>query len=135
VLGDCGTFPPLLSLVLEACESKLGRRTVALDVSGLIPLTDLFVITSAPNKRQVQAISDEVMERLKRSAKRIPLGVEGYLDAEWVLIDYGEVVVHVFLEEARELYDLERLWADAPRLVPPVDAPPVAPAATPLPPG
>jgi len=78
-------------------------------------LTDAFVITAGTNPRQVRTISDEVERQLKMAGKGGPLRVEGLDDARWVLMDYGDLVVHVFMEEARQFYDLESLWGDAPR--------------------
>jgi ribosome-associated protein len=79
-------------------------------------ITDSFVITSAPNDRLVRTIAEEVERRVKEAGGPAPLRVEGLREAEWVLLDYGDFVVHVFLEETRRFYDLERLWADAPRV-------------------
>jgi ribosome-associated protein len=74
--------------------------------------TDFFVICTAANSRQTQAISDEVASELKR-AGHLPLNVEGYDNAQWVLVDFGDCIVHVFQEKTRRLYDLERLWRQA----------------------
>ena len=79
-------------------------------------ITDAFVITSASNVRLVRTIAEEVEQRVKAAGGPAPYRVEGTDDARWVLMDYGDFVVHVFLDEARRYYDLERLWADAPRL-------------------
>jgi ribosome-associated protein len=103
------------AVAARAASSKLGRDTVVLGVEKLLGLTDAFVITSGANPRQVRSISDEVERQLKLAGRGGPLSVEGLDDARWVLIDYGEFVVHVFMEEAREFYDLEHLWGDAPR--------------------
>jgi ribosome-associated protein len=100
--------------VARAASSKLGRDTVVLAVEELLGLTDAFVITSGSNARQVRTISDEVERQLKLAGAGGPLSVEGLDDARWVLLDYGDLVVHVFSEEARHFYDLEGLWADAP---------------------
>ena len=77
--------------------------------------TDFFVITSANNGRQVRTIAEAVEERLKESG-RVPLRTEGRSDLTWVLLDYGDLVVHVFLEETRRFYDIERLYRDVPRV-------------------
>jgi ribosome-associated protein len=74
---------------------------------------DYFVICSGTNQRQNQAIWDEVAQRMKKVAGEMPISVEGYENAEWILGDYGDVIVHVFSEEKREYYQLERLWRDA----------------------
>ena len=86
-----------------------------LDVSGLLVITDLFVIGTGTSRRHVLTLAEEVEERLKQEDRR-PLRREGVEDATWVLLDYGDVVVHVFDEETRRYYDLERLWGDAPRV-------------------
>jgi ribosome-associated protein len=99
----------------RAASSKKGSDTVILGVGPLLEITDAFVITSGANPRQVRTISEEVELRLKRHGGPRPLSVEGRDDASWVLMDYGDFVVHVFAEETRAFYDLERLWADAPR--------------------
>lgn len=87
-----------------------------LDVSGLIVLTDVFIIASGTSRRHVMALAEETEMQLKADDRR-PLRREGMDDGTWVLLDYGDVVVHLFDEETRAYYDLERLWADAPRLV------------------
>jgi ribosome-associated protein len=105
----------------RAASSKQARDIVILDVHGLIVITDHFVICSAPTERQVRTIVDAVEEAL-RERDRKPVRREGETEGRWVLLDYVDVVVHVFAEEEREFYDLERLWRDAPR-VPFEDAP------------
>jgi ribosome-associated protein len=103
-------------LAARAADSKLGERTVILSVGDALGITEAFVITSGGNARQVRTIADEVELQLKRAEGRAPIRIEGLDDARWVLMDYGDFLVHVFLEEAREYYDLEHLWADAPRV-------------------
>lgn len=100
----------------DAASSKTADPTVVLDVGDLLVITDHFVITSGSNVRQVRTIAEEVELRVKAHGGGAPRYIEGLDDARWVLLDYGAFVVHVFLEEARRYYDLERLWADAPRL-------------------
>lgn len=80
-----------------------------LDLTGVTSFTDFFVICSGSNQRQLQAIADEVQKQLKAQGER-PLSVEGYDQAEWILADYGDFIVHMFSEQARAFYDLERLW-------------------------
>jgi ribosome-associated protein len=87
-----------------------------LEVGEIIAITEYFVITGAPNGRQVRTIVEEVERRIKDESGESPRSIEGMADATWVLLDYGDVIVHVFLGDAREYYDLERLWADAPRV-------------------
>jgi len=100
----------------QAAEAKGGDDTVILEVGAVLAITDAFVITSGRNRRQVATIAEEVEHRLKAGGGPSPLRVEGRELAEWVLLDYGDFVVHVFLDETRRFYDLERLWADAPRI-------------------
>ena len=99
----------------RAASSKQARDIAILDVRGLIVITDLFVICSAPTERQVKTIVDAVEESL-RGRDRKPVRREGETEGRWVLLDYVDLVVHVFAEEEREFYDLERLWRDAPRV-------------------
>ena len=94
---------------------------VALDLRAVASFTEFFVIATAANQRQVQAIADEINEQLKKQLEMRPVRVEGYKSAEWVLLDYGDFVVHIFNREAREFYDLARLWRDARRVELPQD--------------
>jgi ribosome-associated protein len=113
----------LVRLAAEAAASKTDEPTVVIEVGDLLAITEYFVVASGSNDRQVRAIAEEVERRLKQHSEgRSPRTVEGLDDARWVLMDYGDFVVHVFLEEARRFYDLERLWGDAPRLDLPVPA-------------
>jgi ribosome-associated protein len=89
---------------------------VVLDVGDVLAIVDRFVVTGASNTRQVRTIAEEVEEQVKRAGFDGPLRSEGLDDSRWVLLDFGDVVVHVFLDEAREYYDLERLWSDVPRV-------------------
>jgi len=84
-----------------------------LDLTGITSFADYFVICTGGNQRQVQAISDEVGMQLKQQARELPTSLEGYNQAEWVLADYGDLLVHVFSPKARAYYDLERLWRAA----------------------
>jgi len=104
---------------LHAASEKKALDVVVLDLREIASFTDFFVITTGANERQVQAISDEVYETLKKSGST-SARVEGYKTAEWVLLDYGDFVVHVFEQKARQFYDLERLWRESKR----VDLPP-----------
>lgn len=96
----------------RAAADKKAQDIVLLRLSAITSFTDYFLICSGNSARQVQAIADEVQAQLKKQGVR-PLNVEGYNSAEWVLIDYGPLVVHIFSENARRFYDLERLWRDA----------------------
>ena len=112
-------------MAARAADDKQGSDIVALDVGGILAIVDWFVITSASNPRQVRTIAEEVEAQVKAGSGDGPLRVEGMDDARWVLLDFGDVVVHVFLDEVRAFYELERLWADVPRLdwTPEVPAP------------
>jgi ribosome-associated protein len=98
-----------------AASGKKGGDTVVLAVGPILLITDAFVITHGTNARQVRTIAEEVEDQVRAVGGPSPLRIEGLDDARWVLIDYGDFVVHVFLEEVRRFYDLERLWADAER--------------------
>lgn len=100
----------------RAAAAKGGDDTVILEVGQVLAITDAFVITSGRNHRQVATIAEEVEARLKAEGGIAPLRTEGVGEADWVLLDYGDFVVHVFLDEVRHFYDLERLWSDAPRV-------------------
>ncbi len=99
-----------------AAADKKGEDIVVLDVGDILGIADAFVITSASNTRQVRTIVEEVEKQLREWCEAKPRAVEGLDDASWVLLDYGDVVVHVFLTETRAFYGLERLWADAARV-------------------
>ncbi len=105
----------LARVAARAADDKTATDTVVLEVGEVLGIAEAFVITSAGNERLVRTIAEEVERQVKEAGGPGPLRVEGKSDARWVLIDYGDIVVHVFLEEARRYYDLERLWADAPR--------------------
>lgn len=104
----CGT-------AARACWEKGGEDTVILSVGQAISITDAFVITSGTNPRQVRTMAEEVEEKVKQAGGPAPLRIEGLDDARWVLMDYGDFVVHLLLEEARQFYQLDRLWSDAER--------------------
>src|SRR5271155_3958621 len=107
-----------INSAIQACLDKKAEELTILEMEkGSGAFTDYFVLCSATNPRQVQAIADEVEMRLK-SAGLHPAHVEGYKQAEWVLVDYVDFVVHVFSEKARKFYDLERLWKSAKKLEP-----------------
>lgn len=98
-----------------AADEKLAERVMAIDVSDQMPLTDVFVIASAPSERQVGAIVDEVEDRLRELGGK-PVRREGERDGRWVLMDFGDIIVHVQHEEERQYYALERLWKDCPEI-------------------
>ena len=98
---------------MRAAESKKATDIKVLDLSGITSFADYFVICTGANQRQIQAVSDEVCLQLKEQAQELPLSLEGYNQAEWVLADYGDLLVHIFSPKARDYYDLERLWRSA----------------------
>lgn len=104
-----------LCTALHAAGEKKAIEPVVLDLRAIASFTDYFVIFSGANERQVQAISDEVYETLKKAGEPAAR-VEGYNTAEWILLDYGDFVVHVFEQKARKFYDLERLWRESKRV-------------------
>ncbi len=110
------TVPPLSQVAARAAASKSGEETTVLAMADLLGLTDAFVITAGRNTRQVKTSVDEVERQVKASGGTGPVRIEGLDDARWVLMDYGDFLVHVFLDEARSYYDLEHLWAEAPRI-------------------
>ena len=112
-----------VSLVLvaaRAASDKLATHIMAFDVSEQLAITDAFVLASASNDRQVKAIVDEIEDKAREAGRR-PIRREGERDGRWVLIDYGDVVVHVQHEEERSFYALERLWRDCPSIPLPAD--------------
>ncbi len=98
----------------RAADDKKAEAVVVLDVGEVLSITGWFVIASGANARQVKTIAEEVEARLKAEVDLAPLRIEGLDANRWVLLDYGDFVVHVFLEEEREYYQLERLWSDVP---------------------
>ena len=105
----------LAKAAAAAAEDKLASKIVAIDVSEQLALTDIFVLASAPNDRQVSAIVDGVEDKLRELGVK-PVRREGERDGRWVLIDYSDIVVHVQHEEERDYYQLERLWKDCPTI-------------------
>jgi ribosome-associated protein len=112
----------LLDVAAKAADSKQAEDLVALDVSGPLPLTDIFLLASARNERNVVAIADEIEDKLAEVGTKA-LRREGRNEARWVLLDFGDLVVHVFHQEDRAYYSLERLWKDCPVL--PIELPQV----------
>ena len=103
----------LVHTAARAASDKLAQHIMAFDVSDQLAITDAFVLASATNDRQVKAIVDEIEDKLRDLGEK-PIRREGERDGRWVLIDYGDVVVHVQHEEERQFYALERLWRDCP---------------------
>jgi ribosome-associated protein len=109
-----------IALALHSASDKKALDLVLIDLREIATFTDYFVISSGANQRQVQAIADEVVEKLKKAGTPAAR-VEGYRTAEWVLVDYGDFIVHVFDGQARKFYDLERLWREGKRIALPPD--------------
>ena len=103
----------LVTVAARAADSKQGEDLVALDVSGPLPLADAFLLVTGRNERNVQAIASEVEDRMIQAGAK-PLRREGRAEGRWILLDFGDVIVHVFHEEDRLFYSLERLWKDCP---------------------
>lgn len=101
-----------LRVAARAASERKATEMVALDLREIASFTEFFLICTGANQRQVQAISNAVEEELRKAGKR-PLHTEGYSNAEWILVDYGDFIVHVFSAASRKFYDLERLWRDA----------------------
>lgn len=100
----------------RAAEDFRGQDTLVLDLTDVTPIVDYFVITTGTSSRQMRALAEEVLAKMKAEGQR-PLGTEGTAgNSAWVLYDFGDIVLHVFTADARKLYDLEHLWADAPRI-------------------
>ncbi len=102
-------------IAADALDDKKGTEISLLDVGDLLSITEVFLIVTGNSRPHVRTLADAVDEKLKEHGRR-PLRTEGGSDAEWVLLDYGDFVVHVFQPEPRDFYGLERLWGDAPRL-------------------
>lgn len=110
-----------VKLALKIASEKKAFDIVALDLREIASFTEYFLIFSGANQRQVQAIADGIEEDLKKNLKSRAIRIEGYRTAEWILMDYGDFVVHIFERKARETYDLQRLWRDAKRVELPED--------------
>ncbi|MEY2849048.1 MAG: ribosome silencing factor [Actinomycetota bacterium] len=115
----------LLAVAVLAADSKQAEDLVALDVSGPLPLTDIFLLATGRNERNVVSIASEVEDRLLEAGVKT-LRREGRAEGRWILLDFGDLVVHVFHEEDRMYYSLERLWKDCPAL--PIELPASTPA-------
>lgn len=112
---------PEVKLAIQCAADKKAFDMIALDLRSIASFTEFFIIATGSNQRQVQAIADEINEQLKKQLQRRPVRIEGYNSAEWVLLDFGDFIVHIFNNEAREFYDLARLWRDARRVELPQD--------------
>ena len=112
---NSNSFPQAIRVAVEAAQNKKAAAITILDLSGLGAFTEYFIVCTGFSRPQVHAICEEVEEQLARIG-RCPKHREGYRAAEWVLLDFGDFVVHVFGEQARRYYDLERLWRQATKL-------------------
>ena len=102
------------TVAARAADEKQGRNIVVLDVGRILAIAELFVVLDAPNRRLVRTLVDEIEQAVRAATGRSPRRVEGVREQQWVLLDYGDVVVHVFLDEIRRYYEIERLYRDAP---------------------
>ncbi len=102
-----------VKLAITSAGEKKAFDISAIDLREVASFTEFFIIASGSNSRQVQAISDEITEKLKEQLNSRVVRIEGYTAGEWILLDYGDFIVHIFEQKAREFYDLERLWRDA----------------------
>jgi ribosome-associated protein len=111
-----GPVPVAATTAARSADAKLGENTVVLAMTELFGVVDAFVITSASNSRHVRTLVEEIERAVKETHEQAPVRIEGLSDATWVLMDYGDFIAHVFLQETREYYDLEHLWSGAPRV-------------------
>ena len=105
----------ILDMIRECIAERKGRDTVVLDLTKLTAIADYFVICSGTSSMHARAISEHIALTCKR-AGLMPIGIEGEKNARWILLDYGDVVIHIFVDETRQFYNLERLWGDARRV-------------------
>lgn len=106
----------LVAITIGALEDKKGENVTVLDLTEVSPIADYFIICSGSNSRQVRSLVEEVERKIKGKINYAPRAIEGLADASWVLMDYVDFVVHVFMPEIRDFYSLERLWSDAVRV-------------------
>lgn len=106
----------LLNAAAVAAADALAEEIVAIDVTGRLPFNDVFLICTADNPRHLRAVLNGIETDVRKNTGRSPLHVEGTEESEWVLVDYGDVAVHLFLGEARGFYSLDKLWGAAPRV-------------------
>jgi ribosome-associated protein len=115
-IGTPATAVEVARTAALTADDKKAERTLVLFVADVLSITDYFVITSASNRRLVRTVVDEIEQVVRDRHDRSPLRVEGVSEQQWVLIDYGDVVVHVFSDEIRAYYEIERLYRDVPRI-------------------
>lgn len=100
----------LFKTVFEACQDLKAENIVSLNLSCVESYTDVVLVVTATNERQIQAVADHILQRVSQNCHKHPLGVEGYQSLSWILIDFGDVICHVFLNTTRDLYHLEDMW-------------------------
>ena len=106
----------IAKIAAQAADEKQATDVIVLDVGEILAITDLFVVASAGNKRQVRTISDAITDAVRTQTGRSPLSSEGVTEQQWILIDYGSVVIHIFDDETRRFYEIERLYRDVPAI-------------------
>lgn len=104
------------AIAARAADDKQGSNIIVLDVGDILAITEMFVVVSASNSRQLRTIANEVTAKIREETDRSLLRSEGMAEQQWVLLDYGDVVVHIFSEDIREFYEIERLYTDVPRV-------------------
>ena len=104
----------IAKIAAQAADQKQATDVTVLDVGEILAITDLFVVASAGNKRQVRTISDAITDEVRTQTGRSPLSSEGVTEQQWILIDYGSVVIHIFDDETRRFYEIERVYRDVP---------------------
>jgi ribosome-associated protein len=103
-------------IAARAADDKQGSNIIVLHVGEILAITEMFVVVSASNSRQLRTIANEITAKIREESDRLLLRSEGMAEQQWVLLDYGDVVVHIFSEDIREFYEIERLYLDVPRL-------------------
>ena len=114
-ISSNGGVPPYVQAAVDGALEMSAERVVVLDVGDILAITDWFIVASAPNVRRVRRIAELMEAHVKGAGGPGPIRTEGLSEAQWVLLDFGEFVAHIFHEPCREYYDLERLWSDVPR--------------------
>ncbi len=104
-----------IEIIVKALSDKLGKNIVAIDMQQASPIFDTFILCTGTNERLMQALRDSVEEQMDKAGYEVK-HIEGLRDSKWILMDYGDVVVHIFEEEERGAYNLEKLWGDLPRI-------------------
>lgn len=104
-----------IKIIVKALSDKLGKNIVAIDMQQASPIFDTFILCTGTNERLMQALRDSVEEQMDKAGYEVK-HIEGLRDSKWILMDYGDVVVHIFEEEERGAYNLEKLWGDLPRI-------------------